>query len=228
VTRLSTAVAVLPITICLAQEASPDTPVAVFGTTVVRPFGLRGHIYFIPEGTRSLPDFSKLEPVGTIYTDSLNVEPRNFREGFPGVTTRFTWFAIDYHGRFYINEPGKYGFGLLSDDGAKLYIDGKVRIDNDGTHDPVAKIALVELSGGIHTIRVSYFQGPCALWRPWCLALRLSITVPPVVKWRIFSTEDYKPPSDPKDWKYGDPNDLVEPPDPNLNRRKLRDYKKKS
>ena len=224
-TRLAIAVAVLPITICLAQETSPAPSEAVFGTTVVRPFGLRGNIYFIREGTRALPDFSRLEPVGTIYTDSLNVPPRNFREGFPGVTTRYTWFAIDYHGRFYINEPGKYGFGLLSDDGAKLYIDGKVSIDNDGIHDPRSKVALVELAGGIHTIRVSYFQGPCALDRP-CLALRLSITAPPIGNWRIFSTDDYKPPADPKDWKYGDSNDLKEPPDPNVNRRKLRDYKK--
>lgn len=191
----------------------------------MRPFGLRGNIYFISKRTRALPDFSRLEPVGTIYTDSLNVPPRNFREGFPGVTKRYTWFAIDYHGRFYINEPGKYGFGLLSDDGAKLYIDGKVVIDNDGIHDPRSKIALVELTGGIHRIRVSYFQGPCALQFP-CLALRLSITPSSDVHWRIFSTEDYKPPSDPKDWKYGDPSDLNEPPDPNVNRRKLRDQKK--
>lgn len=224
--RLVFALAILPIAICVAQETPPAASEAVFGTTVVRPFGLRGNIYFIPKGTRTLPDFSKLEPVGTIYTDSLNIPPRTFKEGFPGVTKRYTWFAIDYHGRFYINEPGRYAFGLLADDGAKLYIDGQLRIDNDGIHDPRAKIEAVELSGGIHSIRVSYFQGPCALEWP-CLALRLSILPPPLGKWHIFSTEDYKPPSDPKDWKYGDPNDLNEPPDPNVNRRKLRDYKKR-
>jgi hypothetical protein len=190
----------------------------------VRPFGLRGDIYFIRKGTRALPDFSKLEPVGSIYTDSLNVPPRNFKEGFPGVTKRYTWFAIDYHGRFYISEPGKYDFELASDDGAKLYIDGKLSIDNDGVHDPRTKSELEELAGGIHRIRVSYFQGPCALDRP-CLALQLFIT-PPVGHRRIFSTEDYKPPADPKDWNYGDPNDLKEPADPSANRRKLRDHKK--
>jgi len=222
VTRVGIEAALFSAAICLAQETPPAPSQAVFGTTVVRPFGLRGNIYFIPKSTRALPDFSKLEPVGTIYTDSLNVPPRNFREGFPGVTKRYTWFAIDYHGRFYINEPGKYRFGLLADDGAKLYIVGKVTVDNDGVHDPLAKVAEVELTGGIHSLRVSYFQGPCARGDRPCLALRLFVTPPSEENSRVFSTEDYKPPSDPKDWKYGDPSDLNDPQDPTVNRRKLK------
>ena len=58
--------------------------------------------------------------------------------------------------KFWINEPGKYEFRLISDDGSKLYIDGRVRIDNDGLHLPVSITATANLTGGIHTIRVSY------------------------------------------------------------------------
>ena len=45
--------------------------------------------------TSHLPKFEKMKPVGTIYTSSLNLPPQDFRQGFPGVTSRFEWFAID-------------------------------------------------------------------------------------------------------------------------------------
>ncbi len=81
-------------------------PVPTFGTTVVDTAGFRGTIYYLNPNTGILPDsFKRLKPKGTIYTRSLNVPPRHFTEGFPGVTKRFEWFAIDYTGAFWINAP---------------------------------------------------------------------------------------------------------------------------
>ncbi len=215
---------VLYATLCCAQITPPDPqPLASFGTTVVRPFGLRGDIYLLPEGTTRLPDFVKLElkSIGSIYTSVLNVPPSNFHQGFPGVTDRSVWFAIDYNGRFWIEKPGVYGFGLTSDDGSKLYIDGSLKINNDGLHLPQTVTAKLNLRGGIHTIRVSYFQGPCGNRIDPCLALQLGVK-PPAENWRIFSTDDFKPPPNPADWKFGDPSQIQDPPDPNTGRRKLR------
>ena len=92
-------------------------PITTFGVTVVDPFGLRGDIYLLKPDTDRLPKFEKLKPVGAIYTSSLNIPPRDFKDGFPGVTNRFEWFAIDYTGNFYIADPGRYLFLLSSDDG---------------------------------------------------------------------------------------------------------------
>jgi len=203
--------AVLPI--CSSQDIEPR-PLANFGTTVVVPSGLRGEIYFLRPGASRLPNFDKLEPVGVIYTPALNIPPSNFREGFPGVTTRYEWFAINYTGRFWIEKPGKYTFGLISDDGARLYIDGSQVIDNDGLHMPKTMTGAVKLAGGIHKIRVAYFQGPCR--SDPCLALMLGIQ-PPGQKFRIFSTDEFKPPPNPEDWKFSDPSQI--PPDPNAGRR---------
>src|SRR5665213_2229857 len=111
----------------LAQE-----PPVTFGITVVIPSALQGRIYNIRPNTNKLPDFRKKKPVGTIYAKSLNIPPQDFRQGFPGVTKRFEWFAIDYTGRFWAEKPGGYGFSLLADDGANLYIDRELVIDNDG------------------------------------------------------------------------------------------------
>src|SRR6266536_2833193 len=112
----------------------PDAPITTFGVTVVDPFGLKGEIYLLAANTAWLPKFEKLKSVGAVYTSALNIPPRSFLDGFPGVTDRFEWFAIDYSGFFYVDNPGKYSFILASDDGSKLYIDHKTVIENDGIH----------------------------------------------------------------------------------------------
>jgi|HubBroStandDraft_1064217.scaffolds.fasta_scaffold100458_2 hypothetical protein len=177
----------------MAQEES--TP--VFGTTVVIPSGLRGLVYHIRSNTSKLPNFKKMKPAGPpIYTSSLNLPPQDFKLGFPGVTDRIEWFAIDYTGRFWINDPGLYTFSVLSDDGAKLYLDDELVIDNDGVHAPEEKRGDIELAGGLHRIRVSYFQGP-----KFNVALVLKVAGPGQ-ELRVFSTDEFKPPPDPGEWRF--------------------------
>jgi hypothetical protein len=160
-----------------------------FGTTVVLPSGLQGQIYHISKFAKQLPNFEKKKPSGTIYTTSLNIPTQDFHLGFPGVTKRNEWFAIDYTGRFWIEKPGRYKFILTSDDGAMLYIDDKPIIDNDGIHPTATKDGTEELTLGVHRIRVSYFQGP-----GFQLALILQVE-PPGESPRIFDTNEFKPPS---------------------------------
>jgi len=179
---------------CLA--GSQNEPTATFGTTVYASYGLRGSIYFIHRNSRKLPKFKKLKPVGEIYTPRLNVPPQAFDRGFPGVTDRFEWFAIDYTGKFWIEHPGEYQFQLLSDDGSKLYIDDQVVIDNDGIHAPVEKTGSVQLAGGIHRIRVSYFQGP-----KFHVALVLKVAAAGE-DFRVFNTDEFKPPPNPEQWRF--------------------------
>jgi outer membrane protein OmpA-like peptidoglycan-associated protein len=131
-----------------------------FGTAGVVPFALQGRVYYIPEDSEQLPDFARLRPVGTISTTVLNIQPQSFTVGFPGVTDRFEWFAIDYSGRIMLPQAGTYTFRLTSDDGSKLFIDGREVVDNDGIHGPGAADGEVELAAGIHDVRVQYFQGP--------------------------------------------------------------------
>src|ERR1700730_13380091 len=112
--------------------STAQEPVAVFGRSVVIPSGLRGDIYYLPRNTQTLADLAGLHPQGSIYATSLNVPPQDFLIGVPGINRRFEWFAIDYSGKFWIEIPGLYRFRLVSDDGAMLYIDGQLIVDNDG------------------------------------------------------------------------------------------------
>jgi len=158
-----------------------------FGSTTPLPDSLRGAVCHIAPWSPVLPNFDRVEPVGYIYTYSLNVPTRDYEQGMPGVTDRIEWFAIDYQGDFWIDKPGKYRFNLISDDGSRLTIDGKVVIDNDGIHPTAAMGGSVELAGGNHHIRVGYFQGPGS-----ALALVLEVAAPGK-EFRVFDMRDFRP-----------------------------------
>jgi hypothetical protein len=174
-----------------------EKPEYTFGTTVVSTTALEGRVYFLKRNTSRLPRFDGMKSTGTIYAKALNVWPQGFDEGFPGISNRFEWFAIDYNGRFWVDSEGQYRFRLLSDDGARLSIDKEELIDNDGIHAASALSASAFLSRGIHTIRVSYFQGP-----RFVVALVLEVAAPGAA-WRVFNTDDFIPPKDPAEWVTG-------------------------
>jgi hypothetical protein len=154
---------------------------------VARPFALggptgafRADICFLEAGTRTLSSVKHCPRVGTFFTSVLDVPPRQFNEGFPGISARTEWFAIRYTGRFTVRESGQYYFRLVSDDGSMLYVDGYTIIDNDGTHPPSSRLGNMRLLEGEHEFFLSYFQGP----RDW-IALQLFVT-PPDGQERLF------------------------------------------
>lgn len=120
----------------------------------------RADICFFEPPVTSLKEIRDCQAAGTFFTDVLNVSPRSFTEGFPGLTKRIEWFRIEYRGKFSVATSDYYRFRLLSDDGAILYIDGFQIIDNDGQHAPMSREMTITLEAGEHDLRVSYYQGP--------------------------------------------------------------------
>ena len=192
----------LALGLVLGSSWAQDKAEYTFGTTVVDSFGLQGRVYHLKPGTEALPKFKRMRPVGSIYTTSLNVWPQNFDEGFPNITDRFEWFAIEYTGKFWIEESGQYRFSLLADDGAKLYLNNEVVIDNDGVHNARAVSGSATLTRGVHEIRVEYFQGP-----RFTVALVLAVS-PPGKPWHIFNMNEFKPPNDPEQLQKGEISDI--------------------
>ena len=97
-----------------------------------------------------------------IYNYVLNLPKQSFTKGFPGVTDQFEWFAIDFElDLFWPPElSGEYEFQLNSDDGAVLYIDRKLVINNDGMHGMQSGTGTYNLKMGKRKFRLAYFQGP--------------------------------------------------------------------
>ena len=122
---------------------------------------IRGEVFILDKTTTSLPkDFTKLKPITTIYVDQINVPNKAWIYGFPDLPEIYEWFAIEYTAKIRINEDGNYKFRILSDDGAKLYLDNKLVVDNDGTHNFIAVSGGKKLAKGEYNLKLQYFQGP--------------------------------------------------------------------
>jgi hypothetical protein len=116
-------------------------------------------VFRLRPSVNSVTEIRRLKPVKTVCLAQLDVTPRKFTDGFPGLDMS-EWFALDI--RFTVNVPedGRWELMLLSDDGAILTVDDVEVINNDGIHAPKPVIANVRLEKGLRNFRVRYFQGP--------------------------------------------------------------------
>lgn len=98
-----------------------------------------------------MPNFDSLTSASSATTDDIALPMQN---GHPQehVAQRF---------RGYIEAPedGVYTFTLTSDDGGKLWIDGKVVADADGLHSAQTVNGTIALAKGRHRIVLGYFNG---------------------------------------------------------------------
>jgi alpha-L-fucosidase len=101
------------------------------------------------EGTwDSLPDMNSLKAKKEGIIDKPDLGSRKQDE----------YMGFEYKGYILVPLDDVYGFSLSSDDGSKLFIDGKLVVDNDGLHAAQEKSGSVALAQGYHAIRVEYFN----------------------------------------------------------------------
>jgi hypothetical protein len=172
-----------------AKKGNAADPSAGFGSVVPKPGALCGDVYELPENAPRMPSsFWGLDAVGAVYAYALDQPFQYVPNGIPGVTSQPEWFAIDYHGKFWIKDPGDYQFVLTADDGHRLVIDDQQLIYRDEIHTATETTRTIHLAAGSHRIQVSYFQGPLKA------ALRLQIRSSGKGL-RLFDLRDFAPPS---------------------------------
>jgi hypothetical protein len=132
-----------------------------------------GRMCFVDPSLKSLKSLGACQTQLQFRTDRIDIPPRRFDRGFPGIPGRDEWFSILYTGTITATRAGTYSFRVLSDDGSVLHIDGEPVVDNDGLHGPSAVAGEVELSEGPHRFELWYFQGPRML-----VALQVFVTPP--------------------------------------------------
>ncbi|MCC6723996.1 MAG: right-handed parallel beta-helix repeat-containing protein [Saprospiraceae bacterium] len=101
-------------------------------------------------------DFKKLKtalPIATKTTDDLYFA----WWGKPAEGVAEDKFATFAEAEFDM-DPGDYAIELTSDDGARLFLDGKLLIDRWNVHEPATDEVRVRL-GGHHKIEVEHFDG---------------------------------------------------------------------
>ena len=114
---------------------------------------IKGVSYELYQGTwDSMPDFSELS--------------KNNNNKQLGVMSNFTVpnalsgksFAVRFSAEITLKEDDSYQFYLSSVDGSRLWVDGKLLVDNDGVHDLNEQSNSVYLTKGEHLIIVEYFS----------------------------------------------------------------------
>ena len=127
--------------------------------------GLVVSLYDIGHDLRLLPDMVESElpnvvrSVGALDMHSERGDFGEFRNHF---VTRASGLLI-------IDRAGVYALRLISDDGSRLWIDGRVIINHDGWHGAVPKDSRIHLRKGVHPIRVEHFNnwGDAQLTLQW-------------------------------------------------------------
>ena len=88
------------------------------------------------------------KPKETGLVEKFTLKPRKRNDN---IALRFTGF---------LNVPtdGSYTFSCASDDGTRLYIGGKLVVDNDGVHGTTEQSGTMALRAGDHPIALAYFN----------------------------------------------------------------------
>ncbi len=95
-----------------------------------------------------LPAFAELTPSTTGIASGFDVHvgPKNDS------------FGIVFTGYWQTEKNAKYRFRISSDDGSRLFIDGRSVVVNDGVHPVVSVENEHQLSAGVHEVRVEFFE----------------------------------------------------------------------
>ncbi len=146
-------------TVCAAAQASAPASRASHGRAIKARAadepGLVLRVYELPEPVAQLPELlpgQKPSFAGVVPQLDLVAERGDFG------TLRENFYA-EISGMLDVPSAGEVAFRLISDDGAKLFVDDRLAIDHDGLHAPEPRDGSVNLRAGRHSLLVRYFQG---------------------------------------------------------------------
>jgi len=158
------------------------------------------NVYKLPENIQALPDYSAFRPKQTATTDRINLDSAKGENEPSGLPENAQDMGLRFVGMFLVSGEGIFKWRLDSKDGARMHIDDKTLIENDGIHAPSSKTAYTHLAEGVHTIIVDSFNSKGAP------VLKLFVT-PPLGQEQIFSISGglagWKEPAKPYDVLWG-------------------------
>jgi len=110
--------------------------------------GLRYEYFIARSPWTNIPNFNRLTPQKTGIISKFKTSVR----------TRNVHYGMRFRGVIQIARAGTYTFFTDSDDGSRLWINGKLIVNNGGLHTRRERSGKIALPAGKHNIRVDYFQ----------------------------------------------------------------------
>lgn len=144
-------------------DASTDTRVWIeYGQYVPVPNSAENNIWFY-SGTPTVPipvtNLSQVNFEATPYAhyDFSTIDFLTPAGRFPPWGS--AWYcAARYLGRVFVPAPGDYTFYLMSDDGARLYLDGQALVNLNWVHGPYELGICTNLAAGYHWLEARMFN----------------------------------------------------------------------
>jgi len=75
-----------------------------------------------------------------------------------GTASAWATYSVEWTGAIVIDRAGTYTFATLSDDGSEMDVADVTVVRNGGLHGPQEMVGRIELSAGVHPVRVRYEQ----------------------------------------------------------------------
>lgn len=117
--------------------------------------GLKAEFFDMGDALEDFPDVKDKKATVTKIDKTVNQD--SIDDKWPGTELEHHFYAR-WTGVIKIEKDGKYKFYTNSDDGSRLYIDGKQVVDNGGLHGMEEKDGEVELKAGNHDIKIDFFE----------------------------------------------------------------------
>jgi len=77
----------------------------------------------------------------------------------PAIEIKNDKFSVRWTGVLVPGKTGRYELSTMSDDGSRLYIDGKLLVDNWGDHAALLKSSVMELTAGKeYSVKIEYYE----------------------------------------------------------------------
>jgi hypothetical protein len=117
--------------------------------------GLIGEYYDLGADVEDFPDVKDLKPAETRVDLTINFPSTEGDFADTGLVDRF---FVRWSGLLRVPAEGSYTFYLASDDGSRLFIDGKKVVDNGGLHGMEEQSGEAKLTAGDHEIKIEFFE----------------------------------------------------------------------
>lgn len=130
--------------------------------------GLVVAYYALAEDLSAMPDVSDAAVAASGVVDRVAfAKTAGEWEGAPAGLTNH--YAAVFSGALRVRDSGRHVLTVNSDDGARLWLDGRLVVDHDGVHSMSAKSAEVVLPAGLHEMKIEYFEnaGEAGLELSW-------------------------------------------------------------
>ncbi|MFO1066025.1 MAG: PVC-type heme-binding CxxCH protein [Pirellulales bacterium] len=138
-----------PVARSLMFELPPGLP-AQERSAALQKSGIQVEYYHPSPSNVAIETLDKLRPQATGVVPRIIMEVPQRKEADA--------FALRFTGSVHVATAGTHTFFIASDDGSRIYLDGKLFVDNDGLHGMVEKGASVDLAPGPHALVVTYFD----------------------------------------------------------------------